>query len=89
MKTLIEKASLLNANIRERHPNTPGECGGDIGQLIEALCDEANKDIWYILEIIIWKCYGLYYKEYRSWSPIEGHTVDVFLLEEAIDRGIA
>lgn len=82
---LIEKATLLNQKLREEFPATPGECGGTIKELVDALCDEENKDIWYLIELIIWKAYGLYYKEYRDWNPIEGHTVDVFELEKAID----
>ena len=83
-----EKATRLNQLIAAKYPATQGECGGTIQELVTALCDESNKDIWYMLELVIWKTYSLHYREYRDWNPIEGHTVDVFALEAAIDSSL-
>jgi len=87
--TLDEKASLLNKLLIVRYPKTKPEGDTKLSELIALLSDASHSAIWYVIENLIWSKYELYYRSYRDFQPLIGHTVDVDTLEREIDTKIA
>jgi hypothetical protein len=81
-----EKATKLNRLMKLKFTGTPCEGQTDILGLLEGYSKETN----IIIDSMIWKAYGIHYKDYLdtalvscglcSWDPIK--------LEKAIDRRI-
>lgn len=80
---LNEKATLLNAKMREKDPTVPSEHDCPIGTLVAEY--NADKDIRWMLDVVLWKSYGLYHRFYLEWIAGVGEIIDVIKLEEEID----
>jgi len=54
-----------------------------------ASCYSNQKDLQWLVEMVIWDAYGIYHREYLDWIPGIGQIINPMNFEAAVDRNIA
>ena len=87
MLSVIDKASKLNRLRKLKFVATPCEGKTNILGLLEGYSKETN----IIIDSMIWRLYGLHYKDYidTTLASCGLCTIDPIKMEKAIDRCIA